>query len=40
MLRDNSQQENGMYPIGSGNGKIQNCDSLTGTDYALGGKYL
>ena len=29
---------NGLYPIGSGNGKIQNCDSLTGTDYALGGE--
>ena len=29
---------NGMYPIGSGNGKIQNCDSLTGTDYAIGGE--
>ena len=29
---------NGLYPIGSGNGKIQNCDSLTGTDYTLGGE--
>ena len=29
---------NGLYPIGSGNGKIQNCDGLTGTDYAIGGE--
>jgi hypothetical protein len=29
---------NGLYPIGNGNGRIQNCDSLTGTDYALGGE--
>ena len=29
---------NGLYPIGFGNGKIQSCDSLSGTDYALGGE--
>jgi len=29
---------NGLYPIGIGNGRIQSCDSLTGTDYALGGE--
>jgi hypothetical protein len=29
---------NGLYPIGTGNGKIQSCDSLTATDYALGGE--
>ena len=29
---------NGLYPIGSGNGRIQNCDGLSGTDYALGGE--
>ena len=29
---------NGLYPIGIGNGRIQNCDGLTGNDYALGGE--
>ena len=29
---------NGLYPIGFGNNRIQNCGSLTGTDYALGGE--
>ena len=29
---------NGLYPVGIGNGRIQNCDSLTGVDYALGGE--
>ena len=29
---------NGLYQIGAGNGKIQNCDGLTATDYALGGE--
>ena len=29
---------NGLYPIGAGNGKIQSCGSLTGTDYAIGGE--
>ena len=29
---------NGLYPIGFGNGKIQNCDSLSGNEYALGGE--
>ena len=28
----------GLYPIGFGNNRIQNCGSLTGTDYALGGE--
>ena len=27
-----------MYPIGIGNGRIQSCDSLTATDYAIGGE--
>ena len=29
---------NGLYPVGFGNGKIQSCDTLSGTDYALGGE--
>ena len=29
---------NGLYQIGSGNGKIQTCGSLSGSDYALGGE--
>ena len=29
---------NGLYPIGNGNGRIQTCDGLTGTDYAIGGE--
>ena len=29
---------NGLYPIGTGNGKIQSCGPLTATDYALGGE--
>jgi len=29
---------NGLYQVGSGNGKIQTCGSLSGTDYALGGE--
>ena len=28
----------GLYTVGTGNGRIQNCDSLTGLDYALGGE--
>ncbi|HIF46732.1 MAG TPA: hypothetical protein EYQ73_08105 [Candidatus Poseidoniales archaeon] len=29
---------NGLYPVGSGNGKIQSCGGLSGNDYALGGE--
>jgi len=29
---------NGLYPVGVGNGRIQSCDSLSATDYALGGE--
>ncbi len=29
---------NGLYQIGSGNGKIQTCGGLSGSDYALGGE--
>ena len=29
---------NGLYQIGAGNGRIQTCGSLTGSDYALGGE--